>query len=161
MVMEIFETSLPGVGVRYEFDTVDGRKVGVLVHRDGQRELLIYDEKDCDSCNDVVHLSVQESASLVELLGGTKITERISDLRHEVRGLSIEWVNVADDAPLVGRTIGDGRIRTASGASVVAVLRGDESHPGPGPEFRLMSGDTVLLTGSAAGVEMARRIIAG
>lgn len=159
--MEIFETALPGVGVRYEFDTAGGRKVGVLVHRDGQRELLIYDESDCDSCNDVVHLNVQESASLVELLGGTKITERISDLRHEVQGLSIEWVNMGENAPLAGRTIGEGRIRTLSGASVVAVLRGEQSHPGPGPDFVLLAGDTVLLTGSAEGVNAARRIIAG
>lgn len=159
--MEIFETSLPGVGVRYEFDTKRGRRVGVLVHRDGERELLVYDERDCDSCNDAVHLNTQEAASLVELLGGTRITERIADLRHEVRGLSIEWVTVGAGAPLVGRTIGDGKVRTATGASVVAVLRGEESHPGPGPGFELMAGDTVLLTGSAEGVEAARRIIAG
>ena len=159
--MEIFETSLPGVGVRYEFDTRHGRRVGVLVHRDGQRELLIYSERDCDACNEIIQLDSQESASLVELLGGTKITERLSDLRHEVRGLSIEWVTVPAGAPLAGHTIGDGRIRTASGASVVAVLRGDESYPGPGPDFQLLAGDTVLLTGSAQGVETARAIIAG
>lgn len=159
--MEIFETALPGVGVRYEFDTDDGRRVGVLVHRDGQRELLIYSERDCDSCSDIVHLNIQESASLVELLGGTKITERLSDLRHEVKGLSIEWVTVGDDSPLAGHTIGDGRIRTLTGASVVAILRGDQSHPGPGPEFQILVGDTVLITGSAEGVHKAHQIISG
>lgn len=159
--MEIFETALPGVGVRYEFDTDRGRRVGVLVHRDGQRELLIYSEQDCDSCNDIVHLNIQESASLVELLGGTKITERLSDLKHEVQGLSIEWVTVDADSAMAGRTIGDGRIRTVSGASVVAILRGDQSHPGPGPDFQILAGDTVLITGSAAGVHTARQIITG
>lgn len=159
--MEIFETALPGVGVRYEFDTDSGRRVGVLVHRDGQRELLIYSENDCDSCNEIVHLNIQESASLVELLGGTKITERLSDLKHEVQGLSIEWVTVEASSAMVGRTIGDGRIRTESGASVVAVLRGDQSHPGPGPEFQILAGDTVLITGSAEGVHKARQIITG
>lgn len=159
--MEIFETSLPGVGVRYEFDTSHGRKVGVLVHRDGQRELLIYSEHDCDSCNDIVHLDIQESASLVELLGGSKITERLGDLKHEVQGLSIEWITVESNSPLANRTIGEGQIRTLSGASVVAVLRKDQSHPGPGPEFELVVGDTVLITGSTEGVDKARRIIAG
>lgn len=159
--MEIFETSLPGVGIRYEFDTDRGRKVGVLVHRDGERELLIYSENDCDSCNDIVHLNVHESASLVELLGGTKITERLSDIKHEVQGLSIEWVPVDAQSPMANRSIGDGKIRTLSGASVVAVLRGDQSHPGPGPEFSLLPGDTVLITGSAEGVDKARHIITG
>ena len=90
--MEIFETPLPGIGVRYVFDTEDDRHVGVLVYRDGRRDFLIYCEDDEDSCSDTVRLTVGESASLVELLGGTKITERLSDLRHEVQGLSIQWI---------------------------------------------------------------------
>jgi TrkA domain protein len=159
--MEIFETALPGVGVRYEFDTEHGRRLGVLVHRDGQRDVLVYCEDDIDSCNESLRLTPAESASMVELLGGTKITERLGDLRHEVQGLSIEWVEMGPGAPLAGRTIGEGRIRTESGASVVAVLRGGASHPGPGPDFQFEAGDTVLVIGSHEGVSAASRIIAG
>lgn len=159
--MEIFETPLPGVGVRYEFVTGRGRRLGVLVHRDGQRELLVYDENDPDSCRDVLELGREESAGLVELLGGTKITEHLADLRHQVEGLSIEWITLESMAPLANRTIGEGRIRTVTGASVVAVLRGGASHPGPGPEFTLLPGDIVLVTGAIEGVEAARKIIAG
>ena len=35
---EVRETQLPGVGVKHDFTTVDGRDVGVLVHRDGRRD---------------------------------------------------------------------------------------------------------------------------
>ena len=159
--MEIFETLLPGVGIRYEFDTEHDRRIGVLVHRDGRRELLVYRKSDPDACSEMLQLNHDESASLVELLGGSKVTERLSDLRHEVQGLSIEWVPLDEGAPMAGRTIGDGRIRTMSGASVIAVIRGDVSHPGPGPDFRLATGDVVLLSGSHDGVERARRIISG
>lgn len=159
--MEIFETPLPGVGIRYEFDTEHDRRIGVLVHRDGRRELLVYRKSDPDACSETLQLNHDESASLVELLGGSKVTERLSDLRHEVQGLSIEWVPLDDGAPMAGKTIGDGRIRTTSGASVIAVIRGDVSHPGPGPDFRLASGDVVLLSGSHDGVDRARRIISG
>lgn len=159
--MEIFETALPGVGVRYEFDTERGRRLGVLVHRDGQRDVLVYCEDDIDSCNESIRLSSTESASMVELLGGTKITERLGDLRHEVQGLSIEWVEIGPTAPLAGKTIGEGRIRTDSGASVVAVLRSGTSFPGPGPDFHFEVGDTALVIGSHDGVATACRIIAG
>lgn len=159
--VEIFETPLPGIGVRYDFDSEAGRRIGVLVHRDGRREMLVYREDDVDSCSETLRLSTTEAASLVELLGGTKITERLSDLRHEVQGLSIEWINVGTNSPLGGRTIGEGRIRTESGASVVAVLRGGESHPGPGPDFRFLTNDTALVIGSVEGVAKARRIISG
>lgn len=87
------------------------------------------------------------------------MTERISDLRHEVEGLSIEWVTVPPGGQLAGKTIGDGRIRTETGASVVAVIRGQASHPGPGPEFRLEADDVVLVIGSVPSVhEAARRL---
>lgn len=147
--------------MRYEFDTEQSRRLGVLVHRDGQRDLLVYCSDDIDSCSETLRLSTSESASLVELLGGTKITERLSDLRHEVEGLSIEWIAIEPNSPLAGRTIGDGRIRTQSGASVVAVLRNGGSFPGPGPDFRLEVGDTALVIGSLDGVTRAHTIIAG
>ena len=161
VLVEIFETPLPGIGIRYEFDTKAGRHLGVLVHRDGQRDVLIYCEDDIDSCNETVRLTTTESASLIELLGGTKITERLSDLKHEVQGLSIEWVSLNASSLLVNKTIGDGRIRTESGASVVAVLRGTESIPGPGPDLVLLAGDTLLVIGAQDGVAKARRIITG
>lgn len=159
--MEIFETPLPGIGIRYEFDTSTGRKIGVLVHRDGRRELLIYCKGDEDSCSESLELQVSESAALVELFGGTKITERLSDLKHDVQGLAIEWVSVRATSPLVNKSIGDGQIRTRTNASVVAVLRGTTSIPGPGPEFVFADGDLALVTGSYEGVAEASRLIAG
>lgn len=159
--MELFETPIPGVGVRFEFTSSRGDRIGVIVRRDSRRELLLYDRDDADSCSNVVALSGEESAALVELLGGTKVTERLSDLRHEVVGLSIEWVTIAADKGLAGRTIGDGRIRTETGASVVAVVRGNESIPGPGPDFELQAGDVALVVGSFDGVQSAQRLLAG
>ncbi len=159
--MELFETPLPGVGVRYEFTSAAGDRLGVIVRRDTRRELLLYDEKDPDACRDTVSLTGEEAATLVELLGGTKVTERIGDLRHEVEGLSIEWITLEPGRGLSGRTIGDGRIRTETGASVVAVIRGDRSIPGPGPDFELLAGDVALVVGSIDGVQVAQRLIAG
>ncbi len=159
--MELFETPLPGVGVRYEFTSAARVRLGVIVRRDSRRELLLYDEKDPDACRDTVSLTGEEAATLVELLGGTKVTERIGDLRHEVEGLSIEWVTLEPGRGLSGRAIGDGRIRTETGASVVAVIRGERSIPGPGPDFVLQAGDIALVVGSIDGVQAAQRLIIG
>lgn len=157
--MDVFETPLPGLGVRYEFTTTKGDHLGVVVRRDLRRELVLYDEQDPDACRDTVQLTGEESAVLVELLGGNKLTERLSDLRHDVEGLSIEWVTLIADRGLAGRTIGEGHIRTETGASVVAVLRGDRSIPGPGPDFAFMAGDVALVVGSVDGVLAAERLL--
>lgn len=157
--MEVFETKLPGIGVRYEFETSAGDRVGVVVRRDGRRDFVVYDEIDPDACRASVSMEPEETAALVEVLGGTKVTERLSDLRLEVEGLSIEWVTMPATARLAGRTIGDGRIRTTTGASVVAVIRGDQSIPGPGPDFRFDADDVVLVMGSTDGVQAAATLL--
>ncbi|HAP78374.1 MAG TPA: potassium transporter TrkA [Acidimicrobiaceae bacterium] len=159
--MEVFETRLPGVGVRYEFHTESGEPIGVVVRRDGVREVALFDADDPDRCKASVSVGPADAAVLVDLLGGSKLTERLADLRQEVEGLAIEWITLPAVGGLAGRTIGDGRIRTDTGASVVAVVRGGTSHPGPGPEFRLEAGDKVLVMGSDDAVELAGARLAG
>lgn len=157
--MEVFETKLPGIGVRYEFQTSAGDRIGVVVRRDGRRDFVVYDEIDPDACRATVSMEPEESAALVEVLGGTKVTEVLSDLRLEVEGLSIEWVTMPATARLVGQTIGDGRIRTTTGASVVAIIRGEQSIPGPGPDFGFEAHDVVLVMGSTDGVQAAATLL--
>ena len=66
--MEVEQTPLPGVGVRYDFATAAGRRLGVVVHRDGPVELVVYAEDDPDLVAESVALQPQERAGLVELL---------------------------------------------------------------------------------------------
>jgi TrkA domain protein len=157
--LEVFETQLPGVGSRYEFTTEAGDQVAIVARRDRRREFVIYDEEDRDAVHSSVELTGEEATVVVELLGGTKLTERLADLRHEVEGLAIEWVTMPDRGGLTGRTIGDGAIRTSTGASVVAVIRGGTSIPGPGPDFGFEAGDVVLVVGSHAGAQAAHDLL--
>ncbi|WP_061961362.1 cation:proton antiporter regulatory subunit [Demequina flava] len=159
--MDIYETPLPGIGVRYEFQAESGDHVGVVVRRDGKRDFALYDRDDPDSCSGTVELTEGDSAKLAELLGGTSITARLESLRHNVEGLAIEWITMPARGGLTGQTIADGRIRTETSASVVAIIRGETGLPGPGPEFLLEAGDTVLIMGSAKAVSQATRILTG
>jgi TrkA domain protein len=159
--MEIFETKLPGVGVRYEFTTESGDRVGVVVRRNGKRDMAIYDRTDPDACRGTIELGERDSSRLAELLGGTTITERLEDLRHTVEGLAIEWITMPDSGGLTDKTIADGRIRTQTSASIVAVIRGEHAVPGPGPSFEFIAGDVVLVMGAASAVRAASLILTG
>lgn len=159
--MEIFETALPGIGIRYEFTAESGDQVGVVVKRDGKRDVAIYDRDDPDTCRGLVELSEGDAGTLAELLGGTNITARLDELRHTVEGLAIEWVTMPKKGGLTGRTIADGKIRTLTSASVVAVMRGETTFPGPEPTFSLAVADKVLLMGSAHAVTAAGAILTG
>lgn len=154
------ETRLPGVGVRHDFTTDDGIPIGVLVYRDGRREVLAYDRDDPDACTSVLHLTDQDTRTLAELLGAAQITESLAAVQQQVEGLAIEWITLADDSEVAGQTIGDGQYRTRTGTSIVAVIRGGTSIPAPGPEFAFEAGDTIVAVGTAEGLDLVRAVLA-
>ena len=98
-------------------------------------------------------LSDDESRTLSELLGGSRVTRELSRLRQSVQGLAIDWVPVDPDSPYAGKTIGDTGTRTRTGVSIVAVMRGAQAVPAPGPDFGLDAGDTLVVVGEPRGIE--------
>lgn len=153
------ETKLPGVGVRHEFTTEAGQEVGVIVQHDGRREILVYDEVDPDACSSVVRLSGGDTQTLAELLGASHVTETVSAVQQEIEGLAIEWVELPEGSPVVGTTIRDGAFRTRTGASIVAVIRGQASIPAPAPEFGFEVEDVVVAVGTHEGLAALRLLL--
>lgn len=158
---EVTESELPGFGVRYEFSTADDRQLGVIVHKSGQRDLLVYDEDDPDRCTETIALDPESSQLLTELLGGSKVTRRLGEMQQEVEGLVIEWIPIEADHPSVGRSIGELEIRTKTGVSVVAIVHDDHAQPAPGPEQELHGGDVIVAVGTKAGIEQVRTLLRG
>lgn len=156
---DVTETVLPGVGVRHEFTTADGERVGVLVHRNGRREVLVYDRSDPDSCSSRLELTSDESRTVAELLGASQISEAVTAVQQQIEGLAIEWLDVEAGSSSVGTTIADGMYRTRTGASIVAVVRHDTSIPAPGPDFAFQGGDVVVAVGTSEGLEQLRSLL--
>jgi monovalent cation:H+ antiporter-2, CPA2 family len=57
--------------------------------------------------------------------------------------------------PSAGRTLRDLDLRNATGATIIAVVRGEESHTAPEADFRLEEGDTIVLMASHAAMDAA------
>lgn len=66
--MNLEQTPLPGVGVRYDFCTGECRRVGLVLRRDGTADLVVYAEDDPDSVAESVALQREERRALAELL---------------------------------------------------------------------------------------------
>lgn len=156
---EIEETALPGVGLRYEFTSKEGERLGVIHHRSGRRELFIAEASDPDVCRESLDLDEEESHILAELLGGSRITAHLADLQQRVEGLAIDWLVLSEDSPYAGGTLGDARVRTRTGVSVVAVLRGEQAFPAPGPDFGLQRRDTLVVVGTPRGIEKLTELL--
>jgi TrkA domain protein len=149
--MDIHETVLPGVGLRHDFTTKAGRQIGVITHRTGRRDLLIYDQEDPDACQEVVELTGDEAEALGELLGADRVVEHLADLQR-IEGLAIDWLAVRPGSPYAGRTIADTQARSRTGVSIVAVLRDGGPIPAPAPDVRLELGDTLVVVGTTDGI---------
>ncbi len=151
---DITEFRLPGVGIRYEFATRAGDRIGVVAHRSGRREIYVGEREDPDAFRSILELSDDESRTLAELLGGSRITRELTKLRQAVEGLALDWLPIDPDSPYAGRPLGETRARTRTGVSIVAVMRRDEAIPAPGPGFPLEAGDTLVVVGRPRDIEV-------
>lgn len=157
---EIEETNLPGVGLRHDFTTRGGDRLGVITHRTGRRQLLVYDREDPDACEEDIALEEDEGHALAELLGGTTVTEHFTRVfQQSLEGLTIEWLTIGDDWACAGKTIGQTQLRTRTGVSIIAVLRDGQTHPAPEPDFPLSVGDAAVVVGTPDGLREAAEFL--
>ncbi len=157
--MEVKEVLLPGVGLRYEFDNSDGDRIGVIAKRTGDFEVVLYAANDLDYAQRLFRLTEGEADALAQILGAPRISERFADLTREVPGLDAGQVSVRPGSPYVDRPLGDTHARTRSGASIVAIVRGEEVLPSPSPAEPFRAGDVLVVIGTAEGIKMVTRII--
>lgn len=157
----IEETRLPGVGVRHDFRTRSGRRIGVITHRGGDRDLLIYDEDDPDACRATVRLEEADLHAMADLLGASHVRDRVEAIHHSVEGLTIDWIPITETSAARNATIGDTQLRRRTGVSIVAVVRGDDTLPSPGPDNRLTAGDTAVVVGTPEGIGRAFELLQG
>ncbi|MEV0965012.1 cation:proton antiporter regulatory subunit [Streptomyces sp. NPDC049910] len=159
--MDVNEVLLPGVGMRYEFANREGDRMCVVARRSGDFELMVYEGADPDEARVVFRLTGEEADTLAEILGAPRIAERFADLTKEVPGLSAGQVEVRPAGPFAGRPLGETRARTRTGASIVAVVRGEEVIPSPGPGELLRAGDVLVVIGTRDGISAVEQIIQG
>lgn len=153
--IKIEETQLPGVGVRHEFSTDNGERIGVITHHSGQRDMLVYDKDDPDICRLSLRMTEQEAGQLGRLLGASEVAKTFANLAQDVAGLSIDWIPIRSDWECNGRTIEAVGMRQKTGVTIIAVIRNGQTIPSPGPDFQLWSGDTVVIIGTSADIQKA------
>lgn len=159
---DIHETNLPGVGVRREFTTHEGDRVGVIAHRTGRRDLLLYDRHDPDSCKVVMRFTEEDGRTIAELMGVPHVEESGSGPRQEITpGLVIDWIPVRDDWDCTRCTLESLNLPQQTGALVVAVIRNNRTIPSPGADFQLFPGDTAVVVGAPESIQKAFDLMEG
>jgi TrkA domain protein len=156
---KVQETSLPGVGVRHEFATRGGERIGVLNHRTGNRDLLLYSRNDPDACAEVVRLEEEDARALADLLGASQVEQNLTNMRQEVGGMSIDWLPINPSWSCSGCRIEDTALAGTTGVVIVAVMRGGQMLRVAGDDFQLMPGDTAVVVGSRESIGQAKSLL--
>lgn len=158
--MDVKETLLPGVGLRYEFSNSDGDRISVIAHRRGDFEVfLCTTPADPDKARKLFRLNDREAEALAQILGAPRMVESYADLTKEIPGLDAGQVEVGTHSPHAGRPLGDTRARTRTGASIVAIVRDDQVIASPGPDEQLRVHDVLVVIGTADGIAAVRHLI--
>lgn len=159
MIVNVEVTPLPGIGVRKDFALRNGRRVGVVTHRDGHIELIVSKSDDPDACLASLALSNDEAGTLANLLGAPQLVAQLTEEHRDVPGINTRQLPIKANAPFDGRTLGDTALRTRTGVSVVAVMRAGQVHPSPKPDFTFTAGDLLVTVGTSEGLESALKIL--
>jgi len=158
--MDVKETLLPGVGLRYEFNNADGDRISVIAHRKGDFEMfLCTTPADPDKARKLFRLTDREAEALAQILGAPRMVESYADLTKEIPGLDAGQVGIGPHSPYAGRPLGDAKARTRTGASIVAIVRGDQVIASPGPGEILQAHDVLVVIGTADGIAAVRHLI--
>ena len=156
---DIQETPLPGIGVRHEFETANGDRLGTITHRGGRRDLLVFDRDDPDACAQVVRLDEDDTAALADLLGGSRVVQGHIAAQQSVGGLTIDWLPITQSWSCSGCTIGETGLREKTGVIIVAVVREGQTLPVPDASFPLQPGDMAIVVGLPPSIKAAQQLL--
>ncbi len=106
---------LPGIGVCQEVGLRDGRRIGIVTRRNGQRELVLYDEEG-DGAVDTIAMSDDEANAVAEILGAPQLTVRLAMLQRQADELIVEQLPIPPDSPFGDRPLGDTQARVPAPA---------------------------------------------
>src|SRR5215204_5020607 len=150
MPVDLQETRMPGVGVKYTLRLHDGGRIAVILHNDGTREVYWFRHGHDDEPRAVINLDDDEARQLGAVLGGAYERPKIvEDLEMALGELQIEWVPVPDASPWIGKSLAECEFRAKNGITVIAILREPEPVSGAQPHHVIERGDTLVTVGKA------------
>ena len=157
----ISEVFLPGVGRKFQVETITGDRLVIVIHDDGTRELYHFTRKNLDRPASVLRLSDGEARQIAGIVGGLTYVPRNLPMAEVILGdLVLEWFTIEAGAACIGQTIGDLQVRTRTGASIVSVIEPDrEKRVNPEADTVLNEGATLIVAGDRRTINAVKRLL--
>ena len=156
--MKVYETELPGIGVRYtlKFDT-DGELV-VLTQNDGGRDVYWREGSKSDA-DHLFTLDEDDARKVSDIFDGTYFQPVEDGLEDVFENARIRWIHIAPESPLAGQTIGQAGIRSRTGVTILGIRRGGTILSEVDAETQIVAEDILVGVGSDEGHEALRAVL--
>jgi CPA2 family monovalent cation:H+ antiporter-2 len=83
----------------------------------------------------------------------------VSDIADALGGAATEMLLVEEGSPAVGKTIGELKLRSQTGVTVIAAVREGQTEINPGPQLRIQAEDVLVLLGAREQLDGAMEYI--
>jgi monovalent cation:H+ antiporter-2, CPA2 family len=85
----------------------------------------------------------------------------LEQLLHTARGMQIAWYTIRATSPLLGQSLSEVNLRAQAGASVIALIRDQQTLANPKSSTVFRVGDMIALIGDSEQIAAAERLITG
>lgn len=157
----ISEVFLPGVGRKFQVETMRGDRLVIVIHDDGTRELYHFTRANLDRAASVLRLSDGEARQIAGIVGGLTYVPRSLPMAEVILGdLVLEWFTIERGAACIGKSIRELEVRTRTGASIVSIIEPDETtRTNPEAHTILNEGATLIVAGDRPTINVLKRLL--
>jgi voltage-gated potassium channel len=132
-------------------------KIKIIARVESSETVPIYKNVDVDVIIDPQEITLK---TLVK----NALAPYAADFFDEVslfKNVNLGQFQVSSDSPIFGKQISDTNLRYQTGASIVAIQKGDEMQPNPSLETVIHENDVLLVLGTSEQLQMASALIEG
>lgn len=146
--MDIKTAELPGIGKKISFHTSENSMIVLIIHHSGKRDLYFFEDADSDEADFFITLNGEETRQLgAQLLGAIYQPVDTDKMKMFQDKILIEWIELSTHSSLVNKSIGDSQIRTRTGASIIGIVKGENTIAVPDIDVVLQPGDVLMTLG--------------
>jgi K+:H+ antiporter subunit KhtT len=157
----ISESNLPGVGRKFQIETLSGDRLIIVIHDDGKRELYHFEKKNLNRPVSVLALTDGEARQVAGIVGGlTYVPKALPTSEIVLEDLVLEWFTLPPGAVCGGKTIRDLQVRTRTGASIVSLIEPNRvTRTSPEADTLLNEGATLIIAGDRRSIAKLKQLL--
>ena len=157
----VSEAYLPGVGRKFQIETLRGDRLVIVIHDDGVREIYQFSRKNLERPASVIVLTDGEARQIAGIVGGlTYVPRALPSAEVVLEDLVLDWFTIEPGAAAIGKTIRDLQARTQTGASIVSLIEPNHvKRTNPEADTVLNEGATLILAGDRQTIAAMKRLL--